>query len=484
MSNRREEGEGDRVEGGRGGAAIDGRPAHAHSLPVDKFQYDHDDFDEWVDLFEDAVGLAHGVGAGPARNQLCIRWLPLKLDKTTRTIYENCTKASWPEIRAELSTLFVDPQDKYSWLAGRRKVVWDGKESFHSLASRVKKSVDKYDSDGPKAREYFLKFRLALTPEYRKAIDIGCGDTWNIDEAKKVANRLRLAEGDAAAEGPSGADRAVGFTGAAMSDDRLKAMELSLQGINVKMDNLDTDVRKMKEEREGRSRNSSSGRDSYDSRFQERRSQSRGRDGGRYSRDGSRDGRGRRDDRYRAFNDQQYSQNRSRRDSYERRDYGRRDDYGNRSRQPSYDQRSSGSSRDRQFSRDRFSRERYGRDRGSWDRERGRQWDNRDRRPDSRDRWGDRDRWGGRYRQDSRDRGLDRDRDRRDQDQGAGRPPYYRQPNRPQDNRQQDNRQPDNRPPDNRREEGNYRSAEFDAQMEYLAAALNEKQIRDSQQEN
>lgn len=381
---------------------------HAHSLAVDKFRYEQDDFGNWVTMFEDAVGLAHGITAGNERDVLCLRWLPLKLDESARMVYKEAKKDEWATLKTDLTKLLIDPQDKYNWLSGRRMIVWDGKESFHSLASRVKASVDKYDDDGPKEREYFLKFRQALPPEYRKAIDIGCGDTWSIDNAKKIANRLRLADGDVAAGGAASADRTVAFTGASMSDDCLKTMEMSLQGIAVRMENLDTEVKKILEDRESQSRGGSSSRECYD-----QRSQSRGRDGrdreNRYSRDSSRDGGyhrgGHREDRHRAYEDHRYS--------------------GERSHQE--------------------------RDKNRW------RYENRDDSRDRRDDWG---RWDSRERQASLDRNRDGDCNRRNDrhdDRGAQQVPRERG------------------------WPGGYHAAEFDAQMEHLAAALNEKQLRDSQ---
>ena len=144
------------------------REPHVNSLAVDKYKHG-DDFDHWVELFEMAVGIAHQVN-GPdkieKKQRLCLEWLPLKIDPTTFTLFKNIPANTWVTVKAELSRLLTDPQEKYDWFAGRNPIVWDGKESLHSLQARIKTKVDKYIEEGSRAREYFVHFRNALTPEY------------------------------------------------------------------------------------------------------------------------------------------------------------------------------------------------------------------------------------------------------------------------------------------------------------------------------
>ena len=188
-------------------------------LPIKDFYFDDDDFDDWVTRFEIAVSLAEGIDDEAQLGDYCRRWLPLKLDDTARSISANVDmKKDWASIKKEMSELFVDPQEKYNWFAGRDPIVWDGKESFHSLATRIKKRVNRNSLGGDKDKEYFMWFRLALTSEFRKAIDMGCGDNWNLSEAMRIAGRLRLAVGDAAAEAEAKPEEVETFSGAAMSD--------------------------------------------------------------------------------------------------------------------------------------------------------------------------------------------------------------------------------------------------------------------------
>ena len=156
------------------------------------------------------------------RDGFCLQWLPLKIDEATYVVYENVKGQTWDEIKAELTTLLEDPQERYDFFANRNPIIWDGKESFHDLASRIKRKVDKFVSDESRPRECFHRFRTALPLEYRQAIDLRCGDEWEINKAMEIAGRLRIANAKAAA-GETGATAAasmeVPLTGAYMEDE-------------------------------------------------------------------------------------------------------------------------------------------------------------------------------------------------------------------------------------------------------------------------
>ena len=202
-------------------------------LAIDKYNHG-DDFDQWVIRFEMAVGLAYTVNE-PAKidkkKQLCMEWLPLMIDDATWNTYSGITAATWEETKQQMSQLLVDPMEKYDYFAGRNQIVWDGEESFQFLVSRIKAKVDKYYEETARRREYFQRFRSALSkyPEYLKVIDIGCGDNWDVEEAKKIAGRLRIAEGDRAAPA---APNAVPLT-EAMSGDRASSIEDTLHGMSI-----------------------------------------------------------------------------------------------------------------------------------------------------------------------------------------------------------------------------------------------------------
>ena len=200
----------------------DQRPAFP--LACDKFNSEEDDFGDWVKLFEQAVTLAHNVTDEAEKKKLCLTWLMLSLDSRARAILSQVVPAdpanpTWEETKSQLTTLLIDPHEKYNWKTGKTTIKWDGKESFHSLANRIQQNVDKFDPDCSK-EQYFNRFRLALPPDFQNAIDMGCRDETDetINEAKRIAYRFlnvhrRNSGGAAGGEKPV----AVSFTGAAMS---------------------------------------------------------------------------------------------------------------------------------------------------------------------------------------------------------------------------------------------------------------------------
>ena len=311
------------------------------SIPVDKFRSDTDHFDTWIKYFEDAIEVTHPNADPATKERLCIKWFLLKLDDKARLTHSGVTGANWAEIKQNFKEASKDPEEEYNWHARRVTITWDGVESFQSLETRIKRKVDTYHKDN-REHEYFYRFRLALPKDYKRAIDVGCKkENRTIAEARAIAERVRLSlvedetesgsatatNGAASAQQP----RAVSFAGAAMSEDRLKSLEMALQGMSVRMENVETSLTS-----NSSSRDHSSDRD-RDGRGRDNRSSSRG-DGrhdrrdsfDRGRRNGSRDSRDRRGDRYRAYSGERSYYDRSRRDSYDRRDRDR--DYRDRSR--------------------------------------------------------------------------------------------------------------------------------------------------------
>ena len=302
------------------------RERAAHSIPITEFISGKDDFDEWVDLFQDAVKLATNAQNEARKHALYLEWLPLKLDDEARAVYRQCEGATWDDRKASMKDLMIDPQEIYKWKAKVGKVAWDGKESFHRLATRVKRAVDKFDkdmNDASKANEYFFRFREALPDNYKTAIDMGCSaNERTLERAKELALRLQMTQA-------STEDKSVSFVGASMSEDRLKTLEFSVKELGNKFDDMKLASDKSK-----------STKDSYERSYNRDRYE-------RYPRDR------RRDQRYSSGSDRSYSRQ------------GSRDSNGSDRRRTWY-----GSSPDRRsFSRDRGTRYDYGRDR----RDRGKQ---------------------------------------------------------------------------------------------------------------
>ena len=138
------------------------------TIDIEKYRHGIDDFEEWVDMLETAITLATNARDAHC-DSLCLKWLPLKLDAASRAIYKQVDRAlTWTQMKVELKKLLIDPQEAYKWQAKRSTIKWDGKESFHALASRIITAVAKYDPDLPdaaKQKEHFFRFREALPRE-------------------------------------------------------------------------------------------------------------------------------------------------------------------------------------------------------------------------------------------------------------------------------------------------------------------------------
>ena len=208
------------------------------SLHIETFRHGTDEFDEWSDLLESAVSLATNA-TGDNHATLCKKWLPLKLDSPSRAIYKQANKeATWADLKIELTKLLIDPQEKYKWQAKRSTLKWDGKESFHALASRIITKVALYDgemSDASKQKEYFFRFREALPKEYQNAIDMACGkDARNLETAKDIAQRTKMIlDSD---------EKSVTFAGARLEENRTSSLEMALAKIENKLETLESSI--------------------------------------------------------------------------------------------------------------------------------------------------------------------------------------------------------------------------------------------------
>ena len=248
-----------------------------NNIPIEEFRPDFHDFKEWIGRFETAVDLATNAGTDDRKHALYKSWLPLRLDDATRMVLSSCdTAAAWNALKTELRGLLITDEEKYNWRAGKKKIVWDGKENFHVLAARVKRTIDMYEAQ-PRETDYYKSFREALPGNYRQAIDWG-HTAETLAEAKRLAFKCQaaLAGGEDGATG----GKSVAFVGGSMdtrSQDMLKAIEMGLQGMAIKVENLSTEVAKQGKEakaREERARSQSPNGE------QPQRSQSRGRGGG------------------------------------------------------------------------------------------------------------------------------------------------------------------------------------------------------------
>ena len=212
----------------------------ACDIPINTFRPEIEDLDDWFSRYELAVVLATNETDEDRKVFLYKAWLPLKLDDPTRMLHSQCTATTWAGLKKELKDLLVTPEEKYHWRAGRKRIVWNGKDNFHVLAAKVKRSVDMYDNQ-PRESDYFHNFRLALPLKYQQAIDWEC-EAETLDEAKKIAFKCQaVLATEKELEGPRGAEGGgtpIPFIGATLTNERLNDIEMAMQNMSIKVDNL------------------------------------------------------------------------------------------------------------------------------------------------------------------------------------------------------------------------------------------------------
>ena len=211
------------------------REKAASSISVKDFDSNTDDFDEWIELFEDSVVLATNPQTLARRHELYLQWLKQKLDAPARAVLKQipagtayASAGDVKGVKEQLQELLIDPHAVYKWQAMKTKITWDQKESFQELATRVKRAVDKYDKDlddASKKRAYFFRFREALPKVYRNGIDVACRkDERTLENAKEIALAVQMTQDE---EGAA-------LTGAAMADDRVHGLELDMAEVKTK----------------------------------------------------------------------------------------------------------------------------------------------------------------------------------------------------------------------------------------------------------
>ena len=297
-----------------------------NGIPIDDFDPDIDDLDEYAERFE---GTVDAVTNTTGKDDLYKKWFRTKMKRSAWLLYKtlDLTK-DWKEIKLAFKKLLVSPEQKSQWRAGHRRVVWDGRESFHALGSRVKSEVDTY-IDKPRPDEYYQNFRNALPKDYQSAIDLGV-NAETLDEAKRIAFKFQTATATQNGTGASAAvGRSVAFNAQSMEHERLKSVEMALQGVTLQCENNASEMQKliklMQEKERGRS--PTPGRQGSD------RSPSQGVDGSGRGSDRNRDNRydrGRSPRRYddRRYDDRHYDDRRydDRRQDDRRYDNRRQDD--------------------------------------------------------------------------------------------------------------------------------------------------------------
>ena len=72
-------------------------------IPIEDFDQEVHDPDEYFERFESAVGLATGVTDANRKGALAKLWLPMKLNAAARMILRSCDNAAeWPALITEI----------------------------------------------------------------------------------------------------------------------------------------------------------------------------------------------------------------------------------------------------------------------------------------------------------------------------------------------------------------------------------------------
>ena len=220
-------------------------------IPIEEFDQDVHDPDEYFERLETAMELATGVTDADRKAVLLKKWLSMKLNAAARMILKSCDLAAdWETLIAEFKSKLVTPQDKYNWRSRRKRITWDGVESFHVLAEKAKRTVDRYEDD-PREKDYFFEFRQALPRNYQQAIDYSIDGPETLEKAKKIALRLQAALSGPEPDDPAGAvgGKSVSFVGGSMSEDWMDSMEKSIQKLTVSLENRAATIAKIREAR-------------------------------------------------------------------------------------------------------------------------------------------------------------------------------------------------------------------------------------------
>ena len=220
-------------------------------IPIEEFDQDVHDPDEYFERLETAMELATGVTDADRKAVLLKKWLSMKLNAAARMILKSCDlTADWETLIAEFKSKLVTPQDKYNWRSRRKRITWDGVESFHVLAEKAKRTVDRYEDD-PREKDYFFEFRQALPRNYQQAIDYSIDGPETLEKAKKIALRLQAALSGPEPDDPAGAvgGKSVSFVGGSMSEDWMDSMEKSIQKLTVSLENRGATIAKIREAR-------------------------------------------------------------------------------------------------------------------------------------------------------------------------------------------------------------------------------------------
>ena len=149
-------------------------------IPIDKFKYGTPgaDWSQWSLLFVQAVQAATNAKGRDRLEQLCLLWIPLKLNEEAQPIYDKTEhkEKSWPLLRAELEEAFEDPRIKRQWARNRDAYKKPANMSLQVYRANIIGYVNKYSpalATDPKAHalELYNRFVDGLEVDWRDYIE-------------------------------------------------------------------------------------------------------------------------------------------------------------------------------------------------------------------------------------------------------------------------------------------------------------------------
>ena len=224
-------------------------------LPVDKFPYGTADADweQWVRRFEKAVKVATNAATPERLEELCLLWIPLKLNDEAQSIYEKCAnkERDWQSLKAELAEALEDPMIRRKWARYPDAYKKPASMSLQVYRANIIGLVNKYSSalaTDPTAYniELYNRFVNGLAVDYREYIEESIPyskETLDNAYSQALKHEAKLAK------------KSVEFSGAtaaAMTDaekDGMEKMRLDLEKVKTQLS-----AQKRESSTEGRNR--------------------------------------------------------------------------------------------------------------------------------------------------------------------------------------------------------------------------------------
>ena len=149
-------------------------------IPIDKFNYGSlkADWMDWSQRFENAVQVSTNAHGRKRLEELCLMWIPLKLNDEAQPIYARCKQKnkSWPLLREELAEAFEDVRMRRQWNRNKDAYQKPADMSLQVYRANVIGLVNKYSPgltahEDLYADELYVRFIAGLEDDWREYIE-------------------------------------------------------------------------------------------------------------------------------------------------------------------------------------------------------------------------------------------------------------------------------------------------------------------------